>query len=94
MEGINSIPEINKNPINKAMISHLYGVIFYTNEKLKGEAYQLIESSKNLKNKFFSKERLFFLDIPDIDIDSDFNSEINEYTQEIINEYEKNIKDN
>ena len=83
LDKLNQIEEFNKNPINKAMICHLYGVITYTNERLKGEALELIEKAKSIKSKFYSKEYLFFLNIAPIDFNSDFDEESMEISSQI-----------
>ena len=83
MDNLNEIEEFNKNPINKAMISHLYGVLAYTDERLKGEALELIEKAKDLKTKFYAKENLFFLNVSSIDFNSDFDQETIEITKKI-----------
>lgn len=86
MDIIYDIDEYKQNPINKALIYHLYGVISYTDERLKGEALELIEKSKNLKKKFYAKENLFFLDISPINIFSDLSEELSIITKKILDQ--------
>ncbi len=76
MDILNDISDFDLCPINKALISHLYGLIMYTNEKLKGEALELLEKSKEIKNKFYTSESLFYLNLSPLDLEGDLDDEL------------------
>jgi hypothetical protein len=48
----------------------------YSNEKLKGEALELLEKSKEIKNKFYTSESLFYLNLPPLDLEGDLDDEL------------------
>lgn len=84
LDVLNEIEDFNYSPINKALISHLYGLIMYSNDKLKGEALELMEKSKEIKNKFYTSESLFYLNLSALDLESDLNENIGDEINELL----------